>query len=481
MLSSLLNAITINSLILDIFIILAVVIAGALIFYFMWEAFNSSIANRKNREPRDDDYKFDKEEKGFANYSLDQEEQKQLEAPAEENVAVANLESVSLENAEEQPAQAENVEQTPAEEPQVEAKMEEYSLEDKVVPSNFDESAVEDVNLDKAEQEKAQAEDDLTDEERENAQRRAYLEARRQELLRRLQEETEEEESEEETEQVSEENNEQEETEDNETETEETQESDKEETEADEVEEAEEAEEAESQADETEETEEELEEEPEEEQEPETNELAAEEAALQEEREALAVEKARYETMIAELENARRALAESQAAAAAATAAAAAKPEPKPEPQSAAFGLSLSELKEKLAEAEKRLAQTEKEFKQVKKEYIPLQKVWAMHDKDERKLRRKEALVARQKVLLYGVNNYADIDEEKAKKLAEDLDLLDGLKLSVQHCEEVMKNNEERYPLLEKMYKVLKFRNDEIKKDIEKYTAEIERLESEQE
>ena len=81
--------------------------------------------------------------------------------------------------------------------------------------------------------------------------------------------------------------------------------------------------------------------------------------------------------------------------------------------------------------------------------------------------------------MLYGVNNYADIDQEKAKKLAEDLDLLDGLKLSVQHCEEVMKANEERYPLLQKMYDVLKLRNDEIKADIETYKAEIAKLEAE--
>ena len=94
-------------------------------------------------------------------------------------------------------------------------------------------------------------------------------------------------------------------------------------------------------------------------------------------------------------------------------------------------------------------------------------------------MRRKEALVARQKVLLYGVNNFADIDEEKAKKLSEDLDHLDGLKLSVQHCEEVMAENAERYPLLEKMYNVLNQRNEELKKDIEVYKKEIARIESE--
>ena len=99
---------------------------------------------------------------------------------------------------------------------------------------------------------------------------------------------------------------------------------------------------------------------------------------------------------------------------------------------------------------------------------------------DEKKLRRKEALVAKQKVVLYGVNNYADIDEEKAKKLAEDLDLLDGLKLSVQHCEEVMAKNAERYPLLKRMYEVLKRQNTELKDEIKSLRAEIEEREAEE-
>ena len=175
--------------------------------------------------------------------------------------------------------------------------------------------------------------------------------------------------------------------------------------------------------------------------------------------------------MVKELETAKKALAETQKTVVA----------PAPVVANVGLGLTLDELKEKLATAEERLKETEKEFKQCKKEYIPLHKVWSTHEKDEKKLRRKEALVAKQKVLLYGVNNYADIDEDKAKKLAEDLDLLDGLKLSVKHCEEVMKNNEERYPLLEKMYNVLKERDEEIKADIESLKAEIERLEAEQE
>lgn len=128
--------------------------------------------------------------------------------------------------------------------------------------------------------------------------------------------------------------------------------------------------------------------------------------------------------------------------------------------------LNREELEQKLAEAQERLKANEKELRSCKKEYIPLRRVKKTLEKDEDKLRRKEALVAKQKVVLYGVNNYADIDEEKAKKLAEDLDLLDGLKLSVQHCKEVMAKNEERYPLLEKIYNLLTSQNAEIKAEI---------------
>lgn len=140
--------------------------------------------------------------------------------------------------------------------------------------------------------------------------------------------------------------------------------------------------------------------------------------------------------------------------------------------------MTLEELEVKLAEEQDRLKANEKELRQCKKEFLPLRRVKRTLENDEKKLRRKEALVAKQKVVLYGVNNYADIDEEKAKKLAEDLDLLDGLKLSVQHCEEVMSKNEERYPLLEKIYNLLTSQNAEIKGDIKNLQEAIEELKS---
>ncbi|MBP3619338.1 MAG: hypothetical protein J6J24_01610, partial [Clostridia bacterium] len=200
-------------------------------------------------------------------------------------------------------------------------------------------------------------------------------------------------------------------------------------------------------------------------------------------RKALEEEKDRYAAMVRELEEAKKILQEQTRAQKEATAIAVAAANAEPVVETVVTNisaLSLEEIKEKLALAEERLKATEKEFKQCKKEYIPLKRVWNTYEKDQKKLRRKEALVAKQKVLLYGVNNYADIDPDKANKLAEDLDLLDGLKLSVQHCQEVMKNNEERYPLLEKMYNVLKLRNDELKKDIAIYRQEIARIESEE-
>lgn len=146
-----------------------------------------------------------------------------------------------------------------------------------------------------------------------------------------------------------------------------------------------------------------------------------------------------------------------------------------------AGALTLEEYEERLKVLNERLAVNEKEFRAVKKEYLPLAKIKKSYEKDKVKLRRKEALVAKQKVVLYGVNNYVDIDEEKAKKLSEDLDLLDGLRLSVQHCEEVLKQNEERYPILENSYNILLATNENLKSDIAECTAKIAELKANQE
>lgn len=142
---------------------------------------------------------------------------------------------------------------------------------------------------------------------------------------------------------------------------------------------------------------------------------------------------------------------------------------------------NIEEYEARLETLKDRLAANEKELRKVKKEYIPLRKVSKTLENDERKLRRKEAIVAKQKVVLYGVNNIADIDEEKAKKLSEELDLLEGLKLSVQHCEEVMTANKDRYPILENTFNILTANNETLKADIKETEDAIEALKAAQE
>ena len=127
---------------------------------------------------------------------------------------------------------------------------------------------------------------------------------------------------------------------------------------------------------------------------------------------------------------------------------------------------SLESLNERLEVLTERLAQSEKELKANKKEYLPLLRIKKNLENDKAKLRRKEAVVAKQKVVLFGVNNYV-VDPEKEKKLSEDLDVLDALRLSVQHCEEVMKDNEDRYPILEKTNNILTRQVEDLKSDIE--------------
>lgn len=141
--------------------------------------------------------------------------------------------------------------------------------------------------------------------------------------------------------------------------------------------------------------------------------------------------------------------------------------------------LTIEEYEARIEVLKSRLKENEKELKANKKEFLPLRKVRKNLDNDKKKLRRREALVAKQKVMLYGVNNIAEIDEEKAKKLAEDLDLLDGLKISVQHCEEVMEQNKERYPILETTYRILTTVNKDLKDDIAECEANIRKLKGE--
>ncbi|MDD3232268.1 MAG: hypothetical protein PHO06_02850 [Clostridia bacterium] len=141
--------------------------------------------------------------------------------------------------------------------------------------------------------------------------------------------------------------------------------------------------------------------------------------------------------------------------------------------------LTIEEYQSRLEILKARLKINEKELRANKKEFLPLQRVRKTLDKDKKKLRRREALVAKQKVVLYGVNNIADIDEEKAKKLSQDLDLLDGLKISVQHCEEVIEANKERYPILETTYRILTSVSRDLKDDISECEENIKIIKGE--
>lgn len=143
--------------------------------------------------------------------------------------------------------------------------------------------------------------------------------------------------------------------------------------------------------------------------------------------------------------------------------------------------LTISEYEAQLAKLKERLTENEKDLRKVKKEFIPLRRVHNTLENDEKKLRRREAIVAKQKVELYGVNNIVDLDQEKAKKLTEDLDLLEGLKLSVKHCEEVMAANKDRYPILENTFKILTNTNKTIREDMDEIEGKIATLKTEEE
>lgn len=128
---------------------------------------------------------------------------------------------------------------------------------------------------------------------------------------------------------------------------------------------------------------------------------------------------------------------------------------------------------ERLAVLEERLKSAKKDLKVNNKELNPLEKVKRTLERDKVKLRRKYAIVAKKKVALYGVNNYVDIDKDKAEKLAQELELLEGLKLSVNHCEEVMNANIDRYPILVHTNKILKENIANIESDIATLNKEL--------
>ena len=109
---------------------------------------------------------------------------------------------------------------------------------------------------------------------------------------------------------------------------------------------------------------------------------------------------------------------------------------------------SREHYEQKLAELEAELKETEKDLRSNKREFVPLQRIKKSYDRDQEKLRRKEAIVAKQKVAIYGSKNSANIDPKRKEKLEEDVKVLKELKESVFHCEQVLNQNKDRYTKL---------------------------------
>lgn len=125
---------------------------------------------------------------------------------------------------------------------------------------------------------------------------------------------------------------------------------------------------------------------------------------------------------------------------------------------------------------EERLKNVKKDYKTNMKEYRPLKKIMNDLEKYQAKLRRKENVVAKKKIALYGVNNYVDLDKEKAEKLAKEIELWEGLRLSVSHCEDVINANKDRYPILERTNKILEDQIASLEADIASTQATLQKI-----
>ena len=121
----------------------------------------------------------------------------------------------------------------------------------------------------------------------------------------------------------------------------------------------------------------------------------------------------------------------------------------------------------KLQDLEERLRQNEKALRENNREFIPLRRIKNTLDRDLRLLRKREAIVAKQEVLVYGVNNISNVEPERIKKLEQDIKQLTGLQQSVANCETILNKNKDRYPTLENLDRVLRAQNEQIHRDLE--------------
>ncbi len=129
---------------------------------------------------------------------------------------------------------------------------------------------------------------------------------------------------------------------------------------------------------------------------------------------------------------------------------------------------------ERLAKLEGELKDANRELRQINKEYMPVVRVKKVYDRDINKLRRKEAIVAKQKVAIYGVNKSGNVDEKKKAKLDANVAELKELKDSIFHCEQVIEQNKDRFPVLEKNHKLVLKEIKRINDDIQSTKESIE-------
>lgn len=423
-----------SSIILNVVIILGIIIAGGFLIFFVGDLLMSII------DPNSDERKIkNKRKKSVAEFNEKMKEvSPEKAAEVRSKPEVARILAEVEEDAKDSAAEAETTTVVPQKKQYIDentgATYENYEDDEIESPAPAkEEKKEEEQNSSTSPVSPIMEDDDEEAGENENDRRireaREALERRKAEILRRLQltddDDEDEDEDEEEEEKTEPEQVETEETETEEAETEETEtEEDKEKSEEEAVE-----------APNASVIEEEVAEEPEE-----SN------NSIDEMKKSLEEEKQRYATMIQELQ---------------------AKEKQRSEEEKVIKAGTKADYENRLEIKKKALEENEKELRACSREYKPLLKVKNTLERDEKKLRIKEAQVAKQKVALYGVNNYADIDDEKAKKLSEELDLLEGLKLSVQHCREVMSSNKDRMPVLERMYNILQKRNEELKADVE--------------
>jgi hypothetical protein len=138
----------------------------------------------------------------------------------------------------------------------------------------------------------------------------------------------------------------------------------------------------------------------------------------------------------------------------------------------------LADYRAKIIELQNRLKVNDKAIRENNKEFVPLRRIKDTLERDLKLLRKREAIVAKQQVLVYGVNNITSLDPERVKKLEQDVKQLTGLQQSVANCEEILNKNKDRYPTLHSLDKVLKQQNSQLLSDIDEINQTIKFFES---